>query len=281
MNFAESAATFACERDTLLGIAALPAAPCRRGVLVIVGGPQYRAGSHRQFTLFARRIATAGFPVFRFDYRGTGDSTGEARTYENIDADIRAAIDQFMSMAPALREVVLWGLCGAASAAMMYAPLDARVAGIVALNPWVRTEASIARTLVKHYYPARLLQKEFWVKVLKGRFDFRASLSSLLGNLKGATMDRADSRMDAGLAFQTRMARGLGAFVGPVLLILSGNDLTAAEFLEYTARDPEWTGLLESRRVVRRDFAEADHTFSTHAWRRAVEDATLDWLASW
>ena len=48
----------------------------------MVGGPQYRVGSHRQFTLMARAFAAAGYPVLRFDYRGIGDSEGESRGFE-------------------------------------------------------------------------------------------------------------------------------------------------------------------------------------------------------
>jgi len=31
----------------------------------------------------------------RFDYRGMGDSEGEARTFESVQDDIRIAIDTF------------------------------------------------------------------------------------------------------------------------------------------------------------------------------------------
>jgi hypothetical protein len=46
-------------------------------VVIIVVGPQYRAGLHRQFVSLARTLSTAGFLVLRYDYRGMGDSDGE------------------------------------------------------------------------------------------------------------------------------------------------------------------------------------------------------------
>ncbi len=82
MNFAERPVLFECEGEQLVGVIALPELRRAIAVLVVVGGPQYRAGSHRQFVLLARRLAAAGFPVLRFDYRGMGDSTGAARTFE-------------------------------------------------------------------------------------------------------------------------------------------------------------------------------------------------------
>jgi hypothetical protein len=65
----ERALAFPCGEDWLYGVLSLPQQPNPRGVLVIVGGPQYRAGSHRQFTLLARSLAAGGTPVMRFDYR--------------------------------------------------------------------------------------------------------------------------------------------------------------------------------------------------------------------
>ena len=109
----ERALAFDCGGERLYGILSLPghAASGARGVLVVVGGPQYRAGSHRQFTLLARDLAQDGVPVLRFDYRGMGDSEGTIRPFDDVEDDLRAAIDAFMAASPGLREVVLWGLC--------------------------------------------------------------------------------------------------------------------------------------------------------------------------
>ncbi|WP_229507809.1 hydrolase 1, exosortase A system-associated [Massilia sp. Dwa41.01b] len=161
----ERALVFPCRGAWLYGVLSLPAQPAAapaRGVLVVVGGPQYRAGSHRQFTLLARDLADAGIPALRFDYRGMGDSEGDLQTFEHVEDDLRAAIDRFFLEVPGMREVVLWGLCDGASAAAMYAPQDARVSGLVLLNPRVRTEAGAARATIKHYYRARLFDARLW-----------------------------------------------------------------------------------------------------------------------
>ena len=95
MIYHEQAIRFECADDSLFGILSIPDQPISRGVLIVVGGPQYRVGSHRQFTLLARHLATAGIPVMRYDYRGMGDSEGEIRTFENLHDDLHTAIDQF------------------------------------------------------------------------------------------------------------------------------------------------------------------------------------------
>ncbi|TFW22062.1 hydrolase 1, exosortase A system-associated, partial [Duganella callida] len=189
MNASEQALGFRCGDDALYGILSLPAQPASRGVLIVVGGPQYRAGSHRQFTLLARSLAAHGIPALRFDYRGMGDSEGEQRDFSNVEDDLRAALDAFQAAVPGLHEIVLWGLCDAASAALCYAAGDERVRGLVLLNPWVRTTEGLARATLKHYYRDRLLQPELWRKVLRGQFKLGAAARSLL-SLAGAARAR-------------------------------------------------------------------------------------------
>lgn len=273
-----------CNGQRLLGVLAVPAEmPVRcRTVVIAVGGPQYRVGSHRQFVLLARRLAAAGYPALRFDYRGMGDSDGDPRSFEAVADDLRAAIDA-ACVQTGCGEVVVFGLCDAASSALMFASGDPRVRAMTLLNPWVRSGASLAATHVKHYYGGRLLQAELWRKVFGGRFDWRASSRSFAADL--ATMvrrmrKRESAQADSGDTFQERMAAGLRRFSGRVLLILSGNDLTAREFIEFAGHAPEWRGLIEASKVERFNIAEADHTFSTAAWRALVEDRMLAWLRS-
>jgi exosortase A-associated hydrolase 1 len=283
MAFEERAVSFRCGADWLYGVASLPAGPCARGVLVVVGGPQYRAGSHRQFTLLARSLAGNGIAAMRFDYRGMGDSQGEARDFEAVGEDLRAAIDAFMEAVPGMREVVLWGLCDAASAITMYAAGDARVSGLVLLNPWVRTDDGLARATLKHYYRARLLEREFWLKLLRGRFDLRQSLASMAGLARSALRRRAPGADETGkdAPLPERMRAGMRDFKGQVLVIIGGADLTGREFCDLAGADPAWKRVMASPRVTRHQIDKADHTFSRRAWRDQVADWTREWMRAW
>ena len=280
MNYTESPVVFEVAGEYALGLLAEPEMSCDRGVLIVVGGPQYRAGSHRQFVLLARRLAAQGYSVFRFDCRGMGDSGGAMRSFEAFSEDIGAAINVFFLRCPSLRRCVLWGLCDAASAILMYqqSEEDPRVDGVVLLNPWVRSETGLAQTQVKHYYGQRLRQREFWLRLLTGKLHVMNSLGGFLRSLWTATRRPVASKPDGG-TFRERMATGWKKFRGDVLLILSGRDYTAKEFLEYANTNPAWSGLLADGKVSRLDLIEADHTFSTAKWRVAVEDETLRWLA--
>lgn len=282
MNFQELVTRFDCRGDSLFGIVSMPEAAATTGVLVVVGGPQYRAGSHRQFVSLARALAAAGFPTLRFDYRGMGDSEGALRNFEHCSEDIGAAIDAFVAAQPGLRQVVLWGLCDGASAALLYLQHrpDPRVAGLALLNPWVRSDASLAKTHVKHYYAQRLKEREFWMKLLSGKVAFGA-LSGFFGNIAkafgGSPRGAARAKNDG--PFQQRMAQAWAAFTGPVLLLLSERDLTAQEFSEFTAADGAWQAALRARPGERVTLPDADHTCSTPGSQGAMESATARWLA--
>jgi exosortase A-associated hydrolase 1 len=286
MNFEEHAVTFNCNGARLYGIASIPQQAARRGVLVVVGGPQYRVGSHRQFTLLARSLAAQGIPAMRFDYRGMGDSAGEPRTFEDVQHDLRAAVDHFTATVPGMNEVVIWGLCDAASAALFYGASDSRVCGLVLLNPWVRTTGGHAKATLKHYYLDRLLQPALWRKIVSGRFDYRGALRSftkLLGAASGggAQDSQAKAAGDSTAPLPDRMLAGMAKFKGKVLLILSGRDLTAQEFSDLAKGSGQWQRLLGATHVTRRALDEADHTFSRRAWRDQVSSWTGDWVKSW
>ena len=96
MNVQEQPLQIAGDGFDMLGILSLPAPgtpTLRTAVLIVVGGAQYRAGSHRQFVLLARRLAAAGYPVLRFDLPGMGDSPGDPVPFENTAPHIAAALD--------------------------------------------------------------------------------------------------------------------------------------------------------------------------------------------
>ena len=268
-----------CEGAALLGIVSEPAAPAEVGVIVVVGGPQYRAGSHRQFVQLARALADAGHAVLRFDARGMGDSDGAPRAFDALRADIGAAIDALLEHVSAVRRVALWGLCDGASAALLYVDerADPRVCGVCAVNPWVRSDEGLARAQLRHYYVRHLASPAFWRKLLHGGIGWRA-LQDLRRNIATALHTRAATESPGhDRPFAERMARGAARLApGRLLVLVSEDDLTAREFTDLASRSPDWQRALKPAR--RRPIAGADHTFSQRESRKAAEAATLAWL---
>lgn len=272
---------FRCGSARLLGILHTVDAPADVGVVVVVGGPQYRVGSHRQFVLMARRVAAAGIPVLRFDYRGMGDAEGEMRTFVDVDEDIRAAVDCLIAEVPSVEQVTLLGLCDAASANLMYSLSDDRITGLILLNPWVRTTAGQARTYLRHYYLRRFLQKSFWRKVFSGKWRVAESISGFGDSVRDATKAPGDNSADAASEkYLERMLRGLTRFQGGILILISGRDLTAQEFVDLCEYDRHWKKAIARPAVAFEHFPEADHTMSAKRELIAASDACISWLQS-
>lgn len=264
--------------QVMLGIVSLPppgVLPSGIGILIVVGGAQYRVGSHRQFVALARRLAAAGHTVLRFDFPGMGDSPGEPIAFENSQQHLACALTALQQQLPPPSRLVLWGLCDGASASLLYlqAQPDARLAGLVLLNPWVRSPASLAQAQVRHYYRNRLLQAHFWRKLLQGRIGWSA-LRELTTHLRQIRRPLHQSTH-----FSTRMAQGLAAHSGPVLLLLSEHDLTAQEFADQTNTQDLWRLPLSQAHVTRCLIAGADHTLSTGGTQNEMETTVLNWLA--
>lgn len=293
--------SFHCGDSRLVGIVHAPSGEaCETGVVIVVGGPQYRIGSHRQFLSLASAFASEGYAVLRFDYRGMGDSEGVYLGFENINEDIRSAIDALQAAAPSVKRVVLWGLCDAATASVCFAPSDERVNALVLANPWVSNEQGAAKAYLKHYYLGRLLSKAFWAKLLSGQVRLGRSLASIVQFLKTvSTKSRERSRHPdsaaAGKVSQILQsapkdgevarndlaevfAQGLAGFSGSVLLIISGNDLTAAEFSDATRSNSRLQQALAVPLVQQVSLPGVDHTFSRPEWRREVEASSLRFI---
>ena len=170
--------------------------------------------------------------------------------------------------------MVLWGLCDGASASLLYvqATADPRVAGLALLNPWVRSEASLAKARVKHYYRQRLLEPAFWRKLLGGGVG-REALRGLQSNLQNMLRPAPAAK-----GFQDRMAEGWHRFPGPILLLLSERDLTAQEFIEYADSQTAWTGWRQKAGLDQLHVAGADHTCSSASAQEALKDCSLHWL---
>ena len=283
MSIVETPLLMSVAGETLVGMLAAPEGlASATAVLVVVGGPQVRAGSHRHFLLLARALAARGHAVLRFDVRGMGDSTGTPLGFEHQHEDIAAAMDALQVARPEVRRVVLWGLCDGASAALLYVQRtrDPRVGGLALLNPWVRTPQTLARATLRHYYLQRMLQPGFWRKLLGGSVGLMA-LRDWWHNYRIARLHQGQAAASSpGAPFAERMAEGWRACEGPILLVLSGDDVTAHEFSGHAGSHASWQGTLDEPRLTRVELSAADHTFSSAALGERVIELTAEWLQS-
>lgn len=268
----EKALTLELQGQQLLSILHLPDSALQTAVLIVVGGPQYRVGSHRQFLQLSRYLASQGIASLRFDYRGMGDSEGQKQSFDAICEDLKVACDALAAQ-KGITEIIIWGLCDAASAAMIYAPKDPRIAGLILLNPWLRSEQAMGKSMLKHYYVKRLLSKEFWLKLLTGKINVTGSLS----DAKGFAKDSLAANVVAQGTYQQRMQQGIEQFSGPVCVILSGVDLTAKEFSEQALGSSPWPAM-QRKDTQLHHIEQADHTFSSRQFKSSVEKISCSFV---
>jgi exosortase A-associated hydrolase 1 len=218
------------------------------GLLLVTGGSQTRAGSHRMYERLGRALSEQGFPCFRFDRRGVGDSAGEDPGFRGSGADIAAAAAAFRREVPALGRMMGLGLCDGATALVLFGKA-AGIDALILVNPWlVETEADEqAPAAIRAHYRKRLLSREAWKKLLSGAVDYRKLLKGLL----------KISARDEGAPLARETAAALRAGGQRAWLILAEGDGTAIAAVE-ELKAPAYNGLIEGREIVKSD----SHTFA-------------------
>ncbi|RZP19354.1 MAG: hydrolase 1, exosortase A system-associated [Erythrobacter sp.] len=244
--------TFEC-REQRCG-ATLDSAPGTTGLLIVSGGNEIRAGAFNGQSQLAAEIARAGFPVFRFDRRGIGDSEGTNRGFRRSGRDIAAALLAFRAIAPQVQRVVAFGNCDAASALMLAG--GAECDALVLSNPWTIDESEDSTpppAAIRSRYAQKLKNPQELARLLSGGVD----LKKLSRGMVKAMRPRSTP---SSLADQ--MKSGLDSFGGPVRFLLAEADRTAQVFAERWDADDE--------RIAR--CPGADHAFSdgeARAWLHA------------
>lgn len=277
----EQGVVFRSGQKQLVAIEHLPApvaseSTTRQGVVLVVGGPQTRVGSHRLFVSLARELSKQGIAVFRFDYSGAGDSEGELTEFTAIQTDIDAAINCFIERNPQLTKLCLWGLCDAASAILLYLQAGTHlqrnvINSLVLVNPWVRQEHTQAKTYLRSYYIKRLLSKDFWLKLFSGKIAAKLAFSEIQDFNKQANKTNNDHAKDN---FVAKMLEGLQRFTGQSHILLSGDDLTADEFSLLVKTNKHWRQLMAQDNIYSSIISKADHTFSQQQAKNKLIELT-------
>jgi len=287
--YAEQAITFAVNGHSLFGILSKPKVKAKAAVIIVVGGPQYRVGSHRQFALLARYLAGQGILALRFDYTGMGYSQGITKKFYQIDDDIKAAVNFISNHECGIKNIYVWGLCDAAAISFT-AYTDERIDGVILLNPWVRSEASHSKVILNNYYRGRLFSIEVWKQLLlspRKIFNAVFSIGNIIVRILKARSQKPQAKQREEIPIADReenlavaILKGMSNFNGNICLILSGKDLVADEFKQ-VLNENGWLREEKNRsKTVIHHVDAADHTFSSRLWRSQVERITLEFINS-
>ncbi|MEL6529221.1 MAG: hydrolase 1, exosortase A system-associated [Pseudomonadota bacterium] len=215
---------FGCGSLKLAGT--LDTAPGTAGLLIVSGGNELRSGAFSGQSHLAARVARAGFPVFRYDRRGVGDSEGENRGFRSSEGDVVAALKAFRAIAPQVERVVGFGNCDAASALMLAG--GAGCDALVLSNPWTIEESeggdedtTPPPAAIRARYAEKLKNPKEIARLLSGGVDLRKLARGLF---KSASAAPAPSSL------AEEMRAGLETFSGPAWILLATSDRTAQVF---------------------------------------------------
>lgn len=215
---------FECSGDRLVGT--LDMADGTTGLIIVSGGNEIRSGAHGGQATIAQHFAALGYPVFRYDRRGIGESEGENRGFAESADDIAAAVTTFRAEVPHVRWLLAFGNCDAATAlAIFHAGLA--IDALVLANPWViesvQGDAPTTPTAsaIRARYITRLKSPRAVLDLLTGKID----LKKLAGGLARA----ATKEVPGGLA--ARLADALATTARPVHILIAKRDTTALAFM--------------------------------------------------
>ena len=210
--------SFDCDGASLAG--SLDSAAGDTGLLIVTGGTQTRVGSHRMFERLALALAGEGWPCFRFDRRGVGDSEGENADFKGSGPDLAAAAAAFRREQPQIVRLLGFGLCDGASALALHGR-TAGLDGYILVNPWfVEAEAGERPpAAIKSHYKAQLLSLSGWKRLLSGSISYKklfkglrkivaSGPSTLAGEI---AVSMARSRLPAQLILATRDSTAIAA----------------------------------------------------------------------
>jgi pimeloyl-ACP methyl ester carboxylesterase len=160
---AEQPVVVASERGALFGVFTPPAPAVAPRGRCVVFFTRPRSHRNRMYVEGARRLASRGFACFRFDYHGTGDSSGESHYLDPNQPyrDDAVAVLRFLRERQGQRRFVLAGSC-----------FDARTA----LSAFVDEGAAIDGLV---FAAAPLMELDTLVKADAERKDWRHLLRAL------------------------------------------------------------------------------------------------------
>lgn len=224
------------------------------GLLIVSGGNEIRVGAHRGMALLAADVAAAGFPVFRYDRRGVGDSGGTNGGFLSAEADLIAAVAAFRAAQPQLTRLVGFGNCDGATTLALFG----RAAGIdrvLLANPWVVEDADALppAAAIRARYAARLRDPVAWWRLVSGGIDVGKAIKGL----------RKVAARPAPGGLARRVVAAIADWGTDARVLLAEGDATAIAF---RAAAPD---------VPAETVATASHSFARAADRVAVRAAVL------
>lgn len=214
------------------------------------------------FVEFAQAFLDQGYPVFRFDLRGCGDSSGlDAKGDMQQDlADASNAIKYFLQLAH-LQNVKVLGISrGARVAYNLLQEETLPLSGLMLLS----TPCSSRQVAMKNVgsalnqYGLKLFKPHYWLKLLRGR----VSVAGVTRTIKHAW--NISKRYE-----ETQDSKKANC---PLLFMYGQSDPICVEALQYYQQR---CGCMDFESHI---IAGANHSFFHYRWKEEILELCLMWL---
>lgn len=258
---------------SLVGIWTAPTAAAeetagRPVTLFLNSGLLHRVGPSRLYVQLARRLAAMGYPSFRFDFSGIGESdgAGDGLSHEaRMVREAQTAMDFLGERVGAQRFVTL-GICSGADVAHRIAVADARVTGAVFLDGY--------------YYPTVGYYWRHYRKRLTDPRRWLGFLPRVWRALRSPRSEDAEYMLDLGtLPPRGVVQRDLEKLIARKIRML--HVYTGGVGEHYNYRD-QFFDIFRSVRPedgLRVDYLpDVDHTFILESDRRRLIALITDWM---
>jgi pimeloyl-ACP methyl ester carboxylesterase len=226
---------------------------------------------------WATSFAARGYPAFRFDLPGLGDSYGEIPndllkfTNEGGWATIASSKVKELVQSRGLSGVVMFGHCAGATTAIYAASECTECRGLILMDPYFNLPRSITPSL----RPGLVL----WARRSRTGALLRASydrVRELRGALRKETLP-ANANLNLISRVKQVVSSGLPILIfrTPQPPVLGGTKLRAADF-DYLAYVTSLA--VRSNQFTIKAIEDTDHSFSNRAGRMAVRQHSEAWL---
>ena len=264
---------------SLVGILSHPADfdPARPAVLLLNSGLMHHAGPYRLYVKLARRLASLGFLVLRFDFSGVGDSL---RRQDNLPQnranplETREAMD-YLEAAWGTQRFIAIGICRGAWVSFATASQDSRLIGLVLINPDTladdRRSAISAQLKTTSFLVTALTRLSTWLHVFRRPFRYRTQFGALIGYLRSPLQHR--ERLSEADQVAARL-RSLTSGGVDTLFLISEHDQSRDYLAAIERRSGE-----HSERIALEVIPEGGHIFMSLASQRSVIAAVGRWAA--
>lgn len=260
------------ENRNLLGILTIPeqARPGAPTVVLLNAGLLHRVGPNRLHVTVARRLAAKGYPSFRFDMAGVGDSElveGGLLYVERTRADVVASMDALDAHTGSNR-FLLMGLCTGAYNAFRAALIDERVVGCILLDGYSYPSL---RSQIQHYRK-RVFQLKRWVDFTKRKLGIDTPAGSAVQGDLVVFENEVVPKERFASELQTLIQRNVR-----LLLVYTG--LGPLSFTYRRQLHDAFPDIALDDVATVQFYPAADHTFTLPGHRQRLLDDLDTWLA--